>query len=198
MLCDGSRCEVLSVCPCCPHPSPSPLDRPINRGPWVRAQSTQTRLCLARETAPIAGLYVPTSDIDLVVEHSSHGNIVRALHALANGISRKGIAKSVQVRAVLAQALPCRMATHPAMMDQSTACSTGAQQEQLMGSRCCCRCCGTSHSHTLSQALSCIREGYGDTLSCIGKAYGHTKALPCWCWLEWGSAAPAPIQQFLL
>ncbi|MEW5313512.1 MAG: hypothetical protein WDW38_005075 [Sanguina aurantia] len=43
------------------------------------------------------GLYVPTSDIDLVVEHSSHGNIVRALHALANGISRKGIAKSVQV-----------------------------------------------------------------------------------------------------
>lgn len=97
-------------CCCCPHPLSSPLDS--STGVHGLARNTQTRLCLVCDTF-IAGLYVPTSDIDLVVEHSSHGNIIRALHALANGISRKGIAKSVQVRAVLVQALSCLMTTHP-------------------------------------------------------------------------------------
>lgn len=44
-----------------------------------------------------AGLFVPTSDIDLVVMDSKCDNIQSGLKALATVLARKGVAKSIQV-----------------------------------------------------------------------------------------------------
>lgn len=43
---------------------------------------------------------MPTSDIDLVVTDSMCGNIQNALRAVATALSRKGLAKSIQVGVV--------------------------------------------------------------------------------------------------
>lgn len=83
-----------------------------------------------------AGLYVPTSDIDLVVEHSNHGNINRALHALANGISRKGIAKSVQVRQFQTNRLAQRKRQLPASSHVSPLLNSVVWCSHLVVSRC--------------------------------------------------------------
>ena len=46
-----------------------------------------------------AGLYVPTSDVDLVVLGADcAGNKQNALKALAAALTRKGVAKGMQVR----------------------------------------------------------------------------------------------------
>ncbi|CAG9460115.1 unnamed protein product [Pedinophyceae sp. YPF-701] len=44
-----------------------------------------------------AGLFLPTSDIDLVVLESGCGNVQSALQALANLLSRQGLARATQV-----------------------------------------------------------------------------------------------------
>ena len=44
-----------------------------------------------------AGLYLPTSDIDLVVLNSGAGDVVTALRALSSKLSRAGLAKNIQV-----------------------------------------------------------------------------------------------------
>ena len=45
----------------------------------------------------VAGLYLPTSDIDLVVLNSGAGDVVTALRALSSKLSRAGLAKNIQV-----------------------------------------------------------------------------------------------------
>jgi DNA polymerase sigma len=48
---------------------------------------------------PVSGLYVPTSDIDLVVLGAGHGgNVPGALRSLAAMLSKKEIATNIQVR----------------------------------------------------------------------------------------------------
>ena len=47
--------------------------------------------------ALLAGLYLPTSDLDLVILDSGCTDIVSGLRALANCLVRKGLAKAIQV-----------------------------------------------------------------------------------------------------
>jgi hypothetical protein len=44
-----------------------------------------------------AGLYLPTSDMDLVVVHSGCTDIPRALRGIGNTLVAKGMAKGIQV-----------------------------------------------------------------------------------------------------
>lgn len=44
------------------------------------------------------GLYLPTSDMDLVVTDSGCGDVRQGLRALAQALARKGMAKNMQVR----------------------------------------------------------------------------------------------------
>ena len=44
-----------------------------------------------------AGLYVPTSDIDLVITESRESNIQYALKTLATALTKKGVAHKMQV-----------------------------------------------------------------------------------------------------
>lgn len=44
------------------------------------------------------GLYLPTSDMDLVVTDSECADVRQGLRALAQALARKGMAKNVQVR----------------------------------------------------------------------------------------------------
>lgn len=43
------------------------------------------------------GLFLPTSDMDLVVTGSGCGNVAQGLRALAQAFTRKGMVKNVQV-----------------------------------------------------------------------------------------------------
>ena len=45
----------------------------------------------------LAGLYLPTSDIDLVVMDSKCGDVPIALKALASSLLRRSMAKGIQV-----------------------------------------------------------------------------------------------------
>lgn len=47
----------------------------------------------------LAGLYLPTSDIDLVVMDSKCGDVPIALKALASSLLRRSMAKGIQVMA---------------------------------------------------------------------------------------------------
>ena len=47
----------------------------------------------------LAGLYLPTSDIDLVVMDSKCGDVPLALKALASSLLRRSMAKGIQVTA---------------------------------------------------------------------------------------------------
>ena len=50
-----------------------------------------------KEQAAAAGLYLPTSDIDLVVMDSKCGDVPIALKALASSLLRRSMAKGIQV-----------------------------------------------------------------------------------------------------
>ena len=51
------------------------------------------------------GLFLPTSDMDLVVTGSECGNVAQGLRALAQAFTRKGLVKNVQARAPLCPSL---------------------------------------------------------------------------------------------
>lgn len=59
------------------------------------------------------GLFLPTSDMDLVVTGSGCGNVAQGLRALAQAFTRKGLVKNVQVRAPPPPPFPCRDPSHP-------------------------------------------------------------------------------------
>lgn len=56
-----------------------------------------TRQCTAEHAAAVAGLYLPTSDIDLVVVNSGCSDIIQGLKAIATSLLRKTMAINVQV-----------------------------------------------------------------------------------------------------
>ena len=53
--------------------------------------------CCKLTSSDLAGLYLPTSDIDLVVMDSGADDIKIALRALSNKLSNTGIAIKIQV-----------------------------------------------------------------------------------------------------
>ena len=69
--------------------------------------------------APSAGLYLPTSDLDLVILDSGCSDIVSGLRALAQYLVRKSLATDIQVRCCLRSLLA--MACHQ-IASQSMGC----------------------------------------------------------------------------
>lgn len=52
---------------------------------------------VARRLCCCSGLFLPTSDLDLVIINSGCRDVVGGLRALATGLTRKGMARSMQV-----------------------------------------------------------------------------------------------------
>ena len=64
---------------------------------WSTGWTSQIYDQLITEDGSTPGLYLPTSDLDLVVVSSGCDDVLQGLKAMANSLLRRGMAKNIQV-----------------------------------------------------------------------------------------------------